>query len=419
MLTGLRLMNFRCFEDHFIELQQKTLLVGKNNAGKSTCVEALRLVSLVSERLQSLSLRSPPEWTNLPLRARGVEPSLKNIDLHRSSLFHDYGDPPALVSATFDSNSHLDIHIGPEFSIHAVVYDARNRTANTRDKINGAAIPIVSILPQIGPLGENEERLSQEYVRTNLQTARASLHFRNQLHLYPEAFAAFKRNVEDSWPGLQLQPLQIPPLSQKGAPLGLIVRDGAFSAEVAWMGHGLQMWLQTMWFLTRNRESSVLILDEPDVYMHADLQRRLVRMLLRDSRQFIIATHSPEMLAEVEPESVVVLDRSKRASRAATSSKAVQELLRRVGSVHNISLARLAIQRRILFVEGDDIGILKRFQNVVDRRTERPIDTIPNTDIGGWSGWSAVLTLARFFRENAPDEMRIFCVLDRDYHTDS
>ena len=44
-----------------------------------------------------------------------------------------------------------------------------------------------------------------------------------------------------------------------------------------------------------------LVLDEPDVYMHPDLQRRLIRFLLRRDQQVIVATHSIEMMSEVEP----------------------------------------------------------------------------------------------------------------------
>jgi hypothetical protein len=261
--------------------------------------------------------------------------------------------------------------------------------------------------------------LDDAYVRKNMQTARSSLHFRNQLRLQREHFADFQRTVAETWPGVALKPLDVPAIGeQKRIPISLVVRDGDFAAEAAWMGHGLQMWLQTIWFLARTRNSSVLILDEPDVYMHADLQRKLVRMLMRDSRQFIIATHSPEMLAEVEPDSVVVLDRKRRTSRAATTSKAVQELLRRVGSVHNLSLARLASQRRLVLVEGKDVLLLKRLQNVFDSNAERPIDTVPHVHLGGWSGWPGALTLARFFEKNVPDEIEIHCILDRDYHAE-
>ncbi len=419
MLTRLELSNFRCFSNHKVELQKKTLLVGKNNAGKSTCVEALRLISVVTERLSGLRLQSPPRWTGLPFRAKGVSPSLEGIEIHRSSLFYNYGDPPAVVSATFENEARLEVHIGPELELHAVIYDSDGDYANSRQSINAAQVPRVSILPQISPLHESEFILEDRYVRTNIQTSRSSLHFRNQIKLSPECFVDLQNLVSTTWPGLAVRPLDIPSIGQrKEVPLSLLVRDGDFEAEVAWMGHGLQMWLQTMWFLVRNKSSGVLILDEPDVYMHADLQRKLIRMLMRDSRQFIVATHSPEMLAEVEPDSVVVLDRKRRISRPATSSQAVQELLLRVGSVHNLSLARLASQRKLLLVEGDDVALLKRVQNIVDPDSDRPIDTVPNIDIGGWGGWPGAVTLARFFRKNVEDDIAIHCFLDRDFHTD-
>lgn len=419
MIRSVTLSNFRCFKDHTIELEKKTLLVGKNNAGKSTCIEGLRLISLVTERLDSLRLHSPPSWAGLPLRAIGVSPSLESIDIHGSSIFNNYGEPPAIVSAKFEHGSRVDVHIGPELALHAVIYDQDNQIANKRHLITAAKIPRVSILPQISPLIEGELVREDSYVRQNIQTSLSSRHFRNQLRLFGEHFRAFQQTVAETWPGVAIQPLVVPAISeQKRIPIQVLVRDGDFAAEAAWMGHGLQMWLQTIWFLVRTANSSVLILDEPDVYMHADLQRKLVRMLTLDPRQFIVATHSPEMLAEVEPDSVVVLDRKRRTSRAATSSRAVQELLLRVGSVHNLSLARLASQRRLVLVEGKDVLLLKRLQNVFDPGAERPIDTVPNVHLGGWTGWPGAITLARFFERNVPDEIEIHCILDRDYHTE-
>jgi hypothetical protein len=419
MLAQLELKNFRCFQHHRIEFHGDTLLVGKNNAGKSTVIEALRLVSLVTERINGLALKNVPEGFDLPARLKGFSPSLESIAVHKECLFHRYGDPPALVSATFSNGSRMDVHIGDGLTLHAVVYNAKRVPASTRSAVEEAGIPRVSILPQIGPVAEIESKLNEQYVKSNVQTIRSSLHFRNQLKiLYKEYFESFKNLVTATWPGLSITSLDLPGLMDKEGRISLMVRDGDFSAEMAWMGHGLQMWLQTMWFLSRNQQSAVLILDEPDVYMHADLQRKLIRMLMRDNRQFIIATHSPEMLAEVDPDAVVVLNRRNRVSKPATSSSAIQELLRHVGSVHNISLARLGTYGRILLVEGEDLPILKLFQNAVDPRSAVPIDALPNSDIGGWSKWPSVITLANFFRHNTSDRIQIFCVLDRDFHTE-
>src|SRR6267142_2027128 len=123
VLTKLELKNFRCFQHHTVELEPKSLIVGKNNAGKSTCVEALRLVSLVTERMKNLQFRSAPRVFDLPARCKGFCPSLESIEIHKECLFHRYGDPPAIVTATFSNKSRLEIHIGEGMLLHALVHD--------------------------------------------------------------------------------------------------------------------------------------------------------------------------------------------------------------------------------------------------------------------------------------------------------
>jgi hypothetical protein len=105
-------------------------------------------------------------------------------------------------------------------------------------------------------------------------------HFRNQLKVFGQHVAPFRQIVEDTWPGLRVLDLRFD-RNLPGESLSLMVRDEDFVAEVAAMGHGLQMWLQTMWFLARTPAAACVILDEPDVYMHPDLQRRLIRYLRR------------------------------------------------------------------------------------------------------------------------------------------
>jgi AAA15 family ATPase/GTPase len=56
MLSALVLQNFRCFDQHRVELRPLTVIVGRNNAGKSTLIEALRLISLVTERFTNIAI---------------------------------------------------------------------------------------------------------------------------------------------------------------------------------------------------------------------------------------------------------------------------------------------------------------------------------------------------------------------------
>jgi AAA15 family ATPase/GTPase len=50
MLNEITLQNFKCFNNNVIPFRPITIVVGRNNAGKSTIIEALRLVSLVANR---------------------------------------------------------------------------------------------------------------------------------------------------------------------------------------------------------------------------------------------------------------------------------------------------------------------------------------------------------------------------------
>jgi energy-coupling factor transporter ATP-binding protein EcfA2 len=177
------------------------------------------------------------------------------------------------------------------------------------------------------------------------------------------------------------------------------------------------MWLQAIWFLTYTTPNDVVILDEPDVYMHADLQRRLIRLVRGRYNQIIIATHSTEILAEVEPDQVLVVDRRKKKSTFTTTRPAVQHVIHRIGSAHNIHLARLWSSRKFLMVEGKDIGLLKRIQRTLFPESTSPFDAIPNTAIGGWSGWKYVIGSKLFMKNAGGDEIITYCILDSDYYT--
>jgi len=183
------------------------------------------------------------------------------------------------------------------------------------------------------------------------------------------------------------------------------------------MGHGLQMWLQTMWFLTLARDSDTIILDEPDVYMHPDLQRRIIRFLRNRHPQCIITTHSVEILSEVDAEQILVIDRKRRSSSFAPTIPAVQQLIDKIGSVHNIQVTRLWQARRFIMVEGKDIALLKAIQNTFFPRSAYPIDAIPSMPIGGWGGWNYAVGSTMVLRNAMDESITPYCILDSDYHT--
>ena len=106
MLSHLTIENFRKFDRYTLEFGRRNLLVGSNNAGKSTAIEALRLISIVVNRLGNLNfVERAPEWLQGREAGPGVFPSLRGLDFALGrETFHQYSEPPATVSARLASD---------------------------------------------------------------------------------------------------------------------------------------------------------------------------------------------------------------------------------------------------------------------------------------------------------------------------
>ncbi|HEU5349997.1 MAG TPA: ATP-binding protein [Terracidiphilus sp.] len=409
------MQNFRCFNDHTVLFEPCTVVVGKNNAGKSSLIEALRLVSSVINR-RGAQFTVAPGWLNLPRFRKGIAPRISQLGINLNSVFHRYGEPPAIITAKFHQGVVVDVYVGREETIFATIQQNSN-WIDTAAKFLNLKLPWISVLPQIGPLRTEEFRLTDERVTTHLNSRLTSRHFRNQLLRMDTPFANFKALAEETWGGLRIDPIQ-ETTTKEGSLLALPVRDGDFVAEVGWMGHGLQMWLQTIWFLSRTSVDCTVVLDEPDVYMHPDLQRKLFRLARARFRQCIVATHSVEIMAESDPGNILIIDKKVRKSQYANNEPGVQILIDQIGGVHNVHLARLWSARKFLLVEGKDIALLKYFHAALYPDAELPLDTIPCLPIGGWAGWPYAVGSSMTLRNAVGDRIETYCILDCDYHSD-
>ena len=411
MLRTLRLQNYRCFADHTVPFTPNSVIVGRNNAGKSTIVEALSLIAAVVNR-KSAIFSVTPKHLELPRFQRGFVPSISHLDINFRTIFHRYGFPPAILTASFESGTTAKVYVH-EDGVFATL-SHRNEEIRSAAALSAVGLPGIHILPQIGPLLSEETYLSDSHVNSNYYTRLSSRHFRNQMYRSPENFNAFKELAESTWHGLRVKKVE-----RDRDVLTQLVTDGDFAAEVGWMGHGLQMWLQTMWFVAKTDRSSTVVLDEPDVYMHPDLQRRLYRLTKARFAQSVIATHSVEIMAEADPENILIINSKERRSESANNEPAVQLIVDRLGGIHNVHLARLWNARRVLLLEGKDLSFLKLFHATLHPDSEIPLDAIPNLSIGGWGGWDYAIGSSMALKNAVGDSIATYCILDSDYHTDS
>lgn len=414
-LKKIKLGNFKCFSNHTVYFNNITVAVGQNNAGKTTMIEALRILGLATARFKStVSYTNRPEHLSeyLPLAIKGIKVSAKAIDIDLERVFYRYGGPPAIVVGYFTNKVRIEVFVCSETELFAVFY-YEEKNISSRAKVSSIGVPDVRVLPQITPLQKNEQYVTQETLQKNKFSKRTSGNFKNSLwwSRNSEEFQHLQEMISATWNRMKIEDV----FKDANNNVFLNLRDGDYVTEIFFMGHGIQMWLQTLWFIVSSPKESIIVLDEPDVYMHADLQRKLVRMLKGNYAQIIIATHSVEIMSEVFPENILIINRDYSESILADNYPVLQSLISGMGSIHNISLSRLLNNQRYLYLEGNDMDILKVFYDILFPKDMEPLDHYPHMQTGGWGGWTLQKENAKQLIKEMP-ELKVYFIFDSDYH---
>jgi ABC-type multidrug transport system ATPase subunit len=121
----------------------------------------------------------------------------------------------------------------------------------------------------------------------------------------------------------------------------MFCKEGRVDRELCWAGFGFQVWLQLLTHCLSASNSDVLIVDEPEIYLHPDLQHRLFHLLKGTGKQVVLATHSVEIVNEAEHDDIVLINRIKKTARRIGDIDGLQEALFSIGSAQNVHLARL------------------------------------------------------------------------------
>lgn len=412
MIKSIKLKKFKCFIDNYITFKVQTIIVGKNNAGKSTMIEALRLIAFAGKKSLSSNFSQPLAMYDFPIDYKGIKIDTDKLKIDLRSAIYLYDEGYATIEALFDDNSKIMIYINSDVAF-ATFFDSAGDNIWKKDRVSRCNFSKLSIMPQIGPIRENEKMLIRETILNDMETYLSSRHFRNEIFYFKtKRYAEFKMLAEASWDGLRLH--EIEPI---GEYLSLMVQDDNFPCEIGLMGSGIQIWLQIIWFLCKSKDSTTLIFDEPDIYMHPDLQIKLFNIIRQRNVQMIIATHSVEIISQVEPKYLLSIEKSSRDVRFANSSRAAQKVIEDIGGISNLSLIRIGQIKKCLFVEGKDLDIIGPFINKLYPKIEPSIYTIPIVSLGGKAQLSEAYGVAKLFHLETQGEVQCYCILDRDYES--
>lgn len=410
MFKSVRFRNFKSLKDYTVHLRAMNVLVGPNNAGKSTILDAFRAMA-AAHRYACRRVQSPLSVNGTAIV--GYDIPMSNFPISLANIHSDYhSDIETSVTFTLENGNKLLLTFYENARCVLTILEARQRTATTAQFRKNFPISIYPF-PTLGPLEEEEELLTDEYVRQSEDTRRAHRMFRNIWHRRPDQFPAFEEIVARTWEGMTISK---PELSRTfPARLSMFCKEGRIDREVYWAGFGFQVWLQILTHLTGAQSDNILIVDEPEIYLHPDLQRRLFQLLKNSNKQVILATHSAEIVNEADHEDVVLVNRTKKTALRVSDADSLQEALNSIGSAQNIHLARLTKGRRILFLEGDDYRLLRRFASQFGFTGIADDVIITVVPIGGFSQSKRIQDTAWAFEKILKANISIAAVLDRDF----
>ena len=276
------------------------------------------------------------------------------------NIFYNYIDSsPAFIKFRLQTSKELHI-IFISINECFLYCDTHKKQVRTPAQFKSEYNIKIGIVPILGPVDFIEPLYQKEAARLALASSTASRNFRNIWYYYKEHFDDFKNLVQTTWPGMDIE---LPELDYNAERTRLIMfcPEERYHRELYWAGFGFQVWIQMLTFIVQSKDSSIFIIDEPDIYLHSDLQRQLVSILKSLGPDILIATHSTEIISEADPDDILVINKKFKSAQRIKNPTQLQNIFGMLGSNLNPTLTQLAKTKRAVFVEGKDFQIISSF----------------------------------------------------------
>ena len=353
-----RLENFKAFSKFSIRFEQFNIVVGPNNAGKSTILAAFRILAAALRRASS---RRAEIVTGPMGQVYGHKVDLKGLSVADENIFHNYNDESAAsIEFRLSNKNRLKLYFAEVGSCVLIPELDDGRICSTPKMFRTHFNCRIGFVPILGPVDHHEQLYEKEAARLALFNYGAARNFRNIWYHFPEKFEDFRRAVQTTWPGMDIEPPETEMVDGK-ARLFMYCPEDRRAREICWAGFGFQVWCQMLTHLIQSEGVSIFLIDEPDIYLHSDLQRQLISLLRQLEADVLIATHSTEILSEAEFREIVVVNKNRRSASRVKNADQLSGVFQALGSNLNPVLTQIAKTKRVVFVEGHDFQILSRF----------------------------------------------------------
>ncbi len=312
---------------------QINCLIGENGTGKSTILRSIAL-ALVGAKSKDVKLRKIHEL----LKIDGVDDDGDSIinKTGKISLYYsiDGESKRNIINFAFE-NGTVEVYESGDFDIISKSYNLKSlivgfpqMRGESSEKTNlvsrAPQANIADLVPLINSTGDDRlsefsEWILMQFGEANKKVARSkkiNLVDTEEYRLIEKVFNVISKLTERKIAFLDVSYNQSPAQiivstydSKKGIPLDLISQG--FKVVLGWVGYYLQRLVEAypMSKADFNHENSILLVDEVDTFIHPRWQSEFINNLkeIFTKTQFIVSTHSPLVVAGLEPNNIIDL----------------------------------------------------------------------------------------------------------------
>jgi len=393
MLTKLTIRNFKLFDDVEIELGDRVVFIGPNNAGKTSALQALALWDVGVKRWIERRSGSPaPEKRpGVTLNRRDMiavpVPSANLLwrDLHVRKGSRDNGKARTeniviqLLVEGVDSGKQWSCGLEFDYANEESFYcrplkDAAGQPMPVPDESGKLR---VAYLPPMSGLAANELRLDEGAINVALGEGRTAEALRNlcwQVLSSSGGAGKWQRIVEKMRNSFGIT-LDDPQYLKERGEITLTYRTAdKVRLDISSGGRGQQQTLLLLAHMTAN-PGAILLLDEPDAHLEILRQRQIYQVLSETAAetgsQVLAASHSEIILNEAAGRDIVVAFVGKP-HRIDNRGSQVQKALRDYGFEHYYQAEEVGW---VLYLEGStDLAILKAFAHLLGHPVASALD---------------------------------------------
>jgi len=350
MLTKLTIKNFKRFRDEtVVNFEPITVLLGGNNSGKSTVLQALSIFQYCMEVTRkrknggfTLDTKTigPEEFGALPV----AEPT---------DLWPDSKPAGAInIEAKFSNDATISFEITMSFNRFSITPALHGEAGKLIETTKVRYVPIHSGLALregflLAP--ERAERLRELQHGSVIRNLLWDLKEHNK-----ERWKKLKEILERLYPTATLD---VTFDSQVDRFISSEYQDNVLGRglDVVVSGTGFQQVLQIFTGVL-SQGSTIVLMDEPDAHLHARLQVEMMRIFADlvegEGLQFVLASHSPYLISAAPPGSLRAMIDGK-AHPFATEPEQM-DLLDTLGAFDRMEIVPLLRTKSVVFVENRD-----------------------------------------------------------------